>query len=129
MIVNAGEVELSKLMCGVASDGFSYIAVGSGTTAATQTDTTLETELYRVIATTERSSTIAPLDTLRMWGTVTATANGVLSEFGIFNDATAGDMLARKLISPTKTITTGQKCLMVWDLGVHDGGFSGGSGC
>ena len=129
MIVNAGIVELAKLMGEETADGFLYIATGTGTTAAASGDTTLGTEKYRVLATIERSSTIAPLDTIRLWGIVTATANATLSEFGIFNDDTAGDMLARKLISPTKAITTGQKCLMVWDLGVHDGGFSGGSGC
>jgi hypothetical protein len=129
MIVNAGKTELSKLLAGVAADGFLYIAVGTGSSAAASGDTTLGTEKYRVLATIERSSTIAPLDTVRLWGIVTATANATLSEFGVFNDDTSGDMLARKLISPTKGITTGQKCLMVWDLVVKDGGFSGSTGC
>lgn len=129
MIVNAGKTELSKLLAGVTADGFLYIAVGTGVSAAASGDATLGTEKYRVLATIERSSTIAPLDTVRLWGIVTATASATLSEFGIFNDDTSGDMLARKLISPTKAITTGQKCLMVWDLVVKDGGFSGGTGC
>lgn len=129
MIVTAGIVELAKLMGGETADGFAYLATGSGTGAAALGDTTLGTELYRVATNTERSSTLAPLDTLRFWGIVTATANGTLSEFGVFNHATAGDMFARKLISPTKAITTGQKCLMVYDFVARDGGFSGGSGC
>lgn len=129
MLVTAGIVELAKLMGGETADGFAYIATGSGVTAAALGDTTLETELYRVTASTERSSTLAPLDTLRFWGIATATANSTLSEFGVFNHATVGDMFARKLISPTKAITTGQKCLMVWDFVAKDGGFSGGSGC
>ena len=128
-MVDAGIVELSKLMGGETANGFLYIATGTGTTAVASGNTTLGTEKYRVLATIERSSTIAPLDTVRLWGIVTATANATLSEFGIFNDDTSGDMLTRKLISPTKAITTGQKCLIVWDLVVKDGGFSGGSGC
>lgn len=130
MIVNAGKTELAKLMAGETADAFQYLACGDGTTAAALGDTALESELFtRATATISRASTLAPLDTVSFTGKITATASKTLSEFGLLNASSSGDLLSRILISPTKAITSGQLCLVVLALVAKDGGFSGGSGC
>jgi len=50
LIVNAGLVLAAKLICGDETTGWSQIAIGTGTTAATVTDTSLETEYTRAAA-------------------------------------------------------------------------------
>ena len=50
LIVNTGLERIAKLINGVSSTDFSYIAIGTGTTAPTSTDTSLETEVTRAIA-------------------------------------------------------------------------------
>lgn len=47
LILNAGKERVAKLLCGVSSTDFTYIAIGTGTTAPTVTDTALETEVAR----------------------------------------------------------------------------------
>lgn len=52
MIVNTGLERLAKLLNGVSTVYFDYIAIGSGNTTPAETDTALESELSRLQATT-----------------------------------------------------------------------------
>ena len=56
MIVNTGLERLAKLINGVSTTYFDYIAVGSGNTTPAEGDTTLESELSRLQATTSYES-------------------------------------------------------------------------
>ncbi len=56
MIVNTGLERLAKLLNGVSTAYFDYIAIGSGNTAPSEGDTTLESELSRLQATTSYES-------------------------------------------------------------------------
>lgn len=56
MIVNTGLERLAKLLNGVSTVYFDYIAIGSGNTDPAETDTTLESELSRLQADTSYES-------------------------------------------------------------------------
>jgi len=90
---------------------FSYLAVGTSSTAVAITDTTLNAEitdtgLARASATVSRVTTTVTNDTLQL--TYTWTASGVKSiqEIGILNAASTGILLSHAL---TGTITTAKR--------------------
>ena len=81
---------------------FTFAATGSGTTAFAKSQTALVTEivangLERAAATVTRSTTTDTNDTLQFDKTFSVTGTQSVEEVGIFNAASAGIMLARKL--------------------------------
>jgi len=82
-----------------------YSAVGTGTTAPTITDTTLETELARkTIVSASYSTNIVSISSF--FGA--SEANGTLAEFALFGEAASatvdtGTMINHAAISETKT--------------------------
>jgi len=105
---------------------FAYIAYGTGTTDAAAGDTTLETEVDREAAETTIMSTLVKDDTIRYSYEFTIAAAGAISEVGVFNDDTAGDMIAHSILDEAHriTVTVGQKILVEMDVTVQDGGYS-----
>lgn len=96
---------------------FTHIAFGTGTTAESAAHTTLATETERVVATIDFLSVLAPFDTIRFAGLFTAVATAtVVSEIGVFNAATGGDMLTRELLDNTVTIPAGHRPVAVIDI-------------
>lgn len=83
-----------------------YVALGTGTTAPVNGDTTLETEVYRnATASATNASNVAYIT-----GFYTATeTTGTYREAGLFSDGTAsadtGVLVSRVAINITKTIT------------------------
>ena len=72
----------------------SHMAIGSGTTAAAAGDTALGTELGRVsTSTTVTSNEVAYVATFGGYGT------SAVTEAGLFNASSAGDMLCRTVFS------------------------------
>jgi len=88
---------------GLVEDRFGYLAIGSGTTAEAVTDTALQYEIIRKLATITQTTTTITDDTALLEATyssadgLTGTMN--ISEAGILNLPTAGDLLARKVFS------------------------------
>jgi len=85
---------------------FSYIAVGTDTTAPAASQTTLGAEivdsgLARAAATVSRSTTTQTNDTLQFDKTFSVTGSKTVGEVGIFNASSSGVMAGRKLVSPT----------------------------
>ena len=82
-----------------------YIGWGTGTTAAAVTDTALVTEAApttgggRVAGTESRVTTDQANDTYRVTGTVTATGTASITEAGLFDATTAGNLLLRSVFS------------------------------
>jgi len=109
---NAGFAEVAALVGNVGSPtAFTYLAVGTGSTAADPTDTTLVTEvtdtgLARAAATVSRVTTTVADDTLQLLHEWTATGIKILREIGAFNAGAAGDMLARKVYDAITTAET-----------------------
>lgn len=92
-VVTAGKNVIAARMLAAPTKGaMSYMAVGSGTTAVSLTDTGLSVEVARV----GLGSSVVAGAVLTYTATFNpGTATGTLSEAGIFNDPTIGDMLAR----------------------------------
>lgn len=88
---------------GLTEDKFGYLAIGTGTTAEAATDTALGMEIARKAATISQTTTSITGDTALVEATfssadgLTGTSN--VSETGIFNAPTGGDMLCRKTFS------------------------------
>lgn len=92
-VVSAGKnVIAARMATAPPKSAMSYMAVGSGTNAVALTDTALQTEVARVGlgSTTVSGAVITYVATFNP-----GTGTGSLSEAGIFNDPTVGDMLAR----------------------------------
>jgi hypothetical protein len=88
---------------GLTEDKFGYLGIGSGTTAEAVTDTALEYEVKRKVATVTQETTTVTGDTAKLEATFSS-ADGLtgsmnISEAGIFNLDTGGDLLARKVFS------------------------------
>lgn len=120
-IMNAGKAELAALAGNTASpSAFTYLAVGTSTTAVAATQTALGAEistggLARASATVSRTTTTVSNDTLRLAYTWTSSSTHAVEEIGIFNAASAGDMLARALTS-TKSILNGETLAATYDV-------------
>jgi len=115
-LVNKGLELKAKLLNGVSTAPFTYIALGSGTTAEANDQTALVTEITtnggaRAAATCEYEA-----DYKAKW-TKTFSFTGSLSvnEVGIFNDDgdPAGDMLMRHKFSATKAVEDGDSLQII----------------
>jgi len=95
LVVTAGKNWVADRMNDV-NAVMSHMALGTGTTAAAAGDTTLVTELDRngLTSTTVLNNTIAYAAT---WAAGDGT--GAITEAGIFDASSAGDMLARTVFS------------------------------
>jgi hypothetical protein len=106
LVVNASKVIFAKMINGESTftGAVNYLAVGTGTASPAVTDTTLVTEIGRVI----------PISQVRAGNEITfefyfspSEANGVLKEVGAFIDGAAGvdtgELFDRAMIDITKT--------------------------
>ena len=119
---NAGFVELAKHATGTGSPvAWTYMALGTGT-GQTASATTLDNEntasngLQRASATASTVTTTVTNDTAQWVKTFTSTATVTITEAGIFNASSGGDMLVVGDLSPTApmvstdTLTLTIKC-------------------
>ena len=112
-IQNAGKAESAALIVDTASPAaFTYLAVGTGTGAFDATDTTLDAEitdsgLARASATVTRVTTTVTNDTAQLSKAFSVTGTKTLGEQATFNAASAGDMLQRTALSPTRAVVNG----------------------
>ena len=105
-VTNAGLAAIAALL-----SAFDYIAVGTGTTAAGVTDTTLETEITdsglaraQDASPTRETTTIAN-DTAVADVTFTVTGTKAVTEVGLFDAGAAGNMLCREVISAINVVS------------------------
>ncbi|MFH1052750.1 MAG: hypothetical protein V1779_17660 [bacterium] len=102
-ITKAAFAVLSGLAGNVDSqDAFTYLELGTGTTAATADDTALETAitdsgLERAAASVSRVTTTNTNDTLQLTKTWTASGAKAVTEVGAFNAASSGSMFGRQV--------------------------------
>lgn len=108
MVVTAGKSAIADALQGTTENNkgiITYCAVGTGSTAPVEADTTLETELFRkLISVRSVTANAALFETFY----TTSEANGTLAEAGLFGDdasasADSGTLFARVLISRTKS--------------------------
>ena len=110
-ITYTGLAQLALLAGDATAVPFTYLAVGTSSTAAAATQTTLvaeitDTGLERAEATVSRVTTTQTNDTLQLTYTWTATGAKTVEEIGIFNDASAGTMLGRKVTGALVLVDT-----------------------
>ena len=102
-ITNSGMAEVAALIGSDTSGdatAFDYIAIGTGTTAPTASDTTLESEQQRAAATGTRTNTDVTNDTLQLVkDAFSFSGNHAITEVGVFNNSTGGTMLSRSTFS------------------------------
>lgn len=123
IITNAGFAALADLAGDVAGGtaAFDYIELGTGTTAATTADTTLETiisdsGLARAQdATPTRTTTTVTNDTLNIDYTWTASGSKDVTEAALLNAAAAGTMLARQTFGKYSLIS-GNTFKLTWKI-------------
>lgn len=94
LIVSVGKTHIASRMTANTANVMSHMAIGTGNTAAVVGDTTLGTELARVALTvtggTPSSNTVTYSATFPA-----GTGTGALTEAGVFNAASSGDMMCR----------------------------------
>jgi len=100
-ITNAGFAEVAGLAIGISGVApFGYIAIGTGTTPFSPTQTGLVTEVKRKQATASRVTTSVINDTLQLEAKFSASdgLSGTMSitESGVFNASSGGVMLCRQ---------------------------------
>lgn len=120
-ITNASFAVLSGLAGNTGSQvAFTYLALGTSTTAPAASQTALGGEittdgLERASATISRVTTTQTNDTLQLDYTWTASGSQTVEEVGVFNDASAGTMLCRGLTT-TKSLSSGNILGVVYQI-------------
>jgi len=102
-IVNTGLERVAKLLNGVSSTYFRAIAVGTGTTGVTTSDTALETEVTRATATlTYKASYKAKFEYTFSFG-----GDYAITEAGLFDSATAsGSVMLNRTTFTAKNVSS-----------------------
>lgn len=99
-ITNAGLAVIAKRLGGVAVDPITHMAIGEGTPTATALQTEITTGGGERDAVTPASATTTVADdTIRCTNTFTFTDDFAITEEGLFNDDTAGNMPASRSFS------------------------------
>jgi len=103
VITNVGKAQVAGLINGVVTSPFRYVAIGTGTTAPSASDTALDNEIARKTGSTSRATTNVSNDTAVVEATFSS-ADGLsgssnVAEAGLFDAASGGNMLARQTFS------------------------------
>ena len=123
LVTNAGMALVAGRINGSGSPAAAtYIALGTGNTAAAATDTALQTEATgngsdRAAATVSLTTTDVTNDTARLQKTFTFTGSFALVESGVLNAASTGTLLARQVFSAINVIS-GDSLQITWDFDV-----------
>lgn len=117
VVVNAGKELISQRLGGVAVNPVTHVAAGSSIQVADETDTALiGTEHERIVGTiTVTNNEFKIAATLGAGIGIPVT----IGEFGIFNNAVAGAMLARFVV-PEISFTVGDSIAIVWTIQFGD---------
>lgn len=107
-IMDAILTEMAETLRGTASDyEILYFALGTGSTAVTTTDTTLDTEIFRTAVATESTPTTGQVE--HTFIVLDSEAVATIAEIGIFGGSTAtasadtGKLISRVLWSEVKS--------------------------
>jgi hypothetical protein len=123
LVTNAGMAGVASRINGDGAEAaFTYIAVGTGTTAAAVGNTTLETEivdsgLSRAAATASRVTTDVTNDTAQLSKTFSVTGTKAVTESGVLNAASNGVLLARQVFSAINVVN-GDTLIITWKFDV-----------
>lgn len=116
MIVNSGKNLMMNLLAGDSTSNVTHMAVGTGTTAVVATDTALETEVLRKTFQDHTNDSTNHNTVYEMWISSTEANGDTLGEVGIFNAASAGDMLCRTVLGTTIAKTSSLEVLVQYKI-------------
>lgn len=111
LVTNAGFALIAARIGSDATEAKAdYLAVGTGTTAANAADTTLETEitdsgLGRAAGTVSRVTTTQTNDTHQVTYTWSVSGTKAITECGMLNAASSGDLLGRNVFSAVNVVS------------------------
>lgn len=121
LVTNAGLAGIASRINGSGGEAaFTYIAVGTGTTAAAAGDTALQTELAssglsRANGTVSRVTTDVTNDSARVTYTFTVTGSQAVTEAGLLNASSSGTLLARQVFSAVNVVN-GDSLAITWTI-------------
>lgn len=121
LITNAGRGLISGLINGSGTPAAAtYIAVGTGTNAASTADTTLQTEsavsgLSRAVGTVSLVTTSVTNDTAQVLKQFTVTGTVAVTEAGLLNAASTGTLLCRQVFSAINVVN-GDTLQITWKI-------------
>jgi hypothetical protein len=115
LVTNTGKDIITNRIIGSGTEP-NYVAIGTGTTAEAATQTALVTEVEtRALGTSSRATTTTANDTYRVVGTITATAGRAVTESGLFDASTSGNMFTRGVFSVVN-LSTGDSIQLTWNV-------------
>lgn len=123
LVTNAGLAGIASRINGAGSEAaFTYIAIGTGTTAAAAGNTALQTEITtgggaRASATVSRTTTTVTNDTARHVLTFNFTSSFAVTEAGVLNAASTGTLLNRQVFTAVN-VANGDSLQVTIDLDV-----------
>lgn len=107
LLVNTGKAIVTNYLAGGAATQPKYVAWGTGAGTTAVTDTTLFTETgTRTAGTTTQQTTSTTNDTYQVVGTLTAGGTLAITNAGIFDASTSGNLFVKGDFS-TINLTTG----------------------
>jgi hypothetical protein len=124
LVTNAGFAgSAGRLNGSGAPAAFTYIAVGTGVSAAAVTDTTLGTEtatsgLSRANSTVSLVTTSVTNDTAQLTNTFTVTGTVAVTESGVLNASSSGTLLCRQVFSAINVVN-GDSLAITWKVQMH----------
>lgn len=114
-MTNAGKDIITNRIKGAGTEP-NYVASGTGSTAEAATQTALVTEVEtRVAGTSTRVTTTTTNDTYQVVGTQSITATRALTESGLFDAATVGNMLCRGVFTVINLVS-GDSIQYTWKI-------------
>lgn len=116
LVVTVGRNHIADQMAEQNEAAMSHMAIGTGTTAALNTDTALITEIDRnALASTTQGSGAEANKVTYVCDWAAGDGTGAITEAGIFNSAAAGTMLCRTVFS-VKNKGAGDTLTLTWVL-------------
>jgi len=110
LITNAGlALEAGRVSGSGSPAAATYLALGTGTTPASASDTALQSELStsglsRVSATVSLVTTTVTNDTMQLTNTFSVSGSAAVTEIGILNAASVGTLLSRAVFSAVNVV-------------------------
>lgn len=110
LVVSVGKTYIASRIVGTSSNIMSYMAIGTGTSTPTASDTQLGTEAGRVVLSSSSNSANAITYTATF---PAGTGTGAITEAAILNAGTSGTMLCRTTF-PVVNKAAGDSIAVTW---------------
>ena len=115
IITFGGITHSVELINGNGAGVFKWMAVGTGSTAPSSSQTGLVAQIDIVGTTNTESTTVSSNDTAVFQATFSFTTTYVLREAGLFSSSSAGVMLARRVFSGV-SVVNGDSVSVIWSV-------------